>query len=285
MQIRKFAQSCFAELLLDSSFKFSKVLSEKLLSDAFRISSDDEKRTYFENGIPYEGKLVNLNYQELKQPVEVLNLHESITDLMNSKIQLGELKGSRLQLLLAFQIRFPKSIRKRLGTLLVPYLVKTPELKQEFADQVVEMYPTLLNMQALSDREEDLNLLQDISSQLFTCPQTVRKILDTDRIGFILGPITKLIEEHSSKFDATKGYKVYSEHLSRLPPGRGIKKAVSFAFHSLSHFFNPSISGSSMKNFLKPHSIRLLILLLRNFKGFHHWLENTVTMLKEISLI
>ncbi|RCK62923.1 E3 ubiquitin-protein ligase UBR1 [Candida viswanathii] len=268
LKISKFSQTYFAELLLDSSFEFSNVLPAKLLLAAFRVSSDDEKRTYFENGIPYEGKLVNLNYHELKQPVESLNLYESISDLMNSKIQLDDLKGSRLQLLLAFQIRFPKRIRKSLGSLLVPYLVKTPELKQEFADQVVELYPTLLSMYALTDREEDLNLLNDIASQLFTCPQTVRTILENGKVDNILGPLAKLVEEHSSKYDPSKGYGVYSESYPKSQQRRRLRKAISHSFKSLTHFFYPAVSGDSMVNFLKPNTIRLLILLLRNFQGF-----------------
>ncbi|EMG46140.1 UBR1 E3 ubiquitin-protein ligase UBR1 [Candida maltosa Xu316] len=263
------AQSYFADLLLSADFTFSKNMSPELLQGVFRMQTAlGERLRYFENGMPYNGKLINMNCSDLKSPSNALNLHEPFAMLLDIKKEMENLQGSRLQLLLAFQVRFPKFERNKLKSLLVPYLVKTPSVKKRFAEQVIELYPTMTIMSALTDREEDLCLLKEISSQLFTCPQTVRHILDSNQAGRIIGPLIKLIEDQSSEYNSEKGYKIYCEKALNVHGKRCIKKAIICTFHDLSHFFNPNIAGESVSKFLSPETFRLLVLLFRSFQGF-----------------
>lgn len=268
-QIRKAALSYFAELLLQPDYRFSKVISSSFLKETLESESvQDQLFAYYVNGLPYDGELVSFNYNQLRTAANPITLHEPLSSLLDQKRSVEKLKGSRLQYLLTFQIRFPKETRKKLGLLLVPPLVKTPALKREFADQFVELYPSLLTMMALTDREEDLNLMADITSQLFTCPQTVRFIIDNGKITNLVGPLAKLIEEHSSVRDINSGYRVYCDIGSNLQQKRAIRKAVLYGINNFYHFFNPAVSGENIAKFLQPDLFKLLVLLLRYFQGY-----------------
>lgn len=268
-QVRKAAQSYFAELLLEPHFRFSKVISSSVFQETLASkSTQDQFLAYFKNGLPYNGELISFNYHQLRATANQISLYEPISSLLDLTRSTERLKGSRLQYLLAFQIRFPKLTRQKLGTLLVPPLVTTSTLKREFANQFVELFPALLTIMGLTDREEDLNLMSDITSQLFTCPQTVRSILDKGGVKNLLGPLAKLIEEHSTTRDTNTGYRLYCEIGSDSQQKRAIKKAIVHGIYNLSYFSNHGLSGDSITKFLQPDHFSLLVLMLRYFQSY-----------------
>ncbi|CAI5759304.1 unnamed protein product [Candida verbasci] len=259
-QIRNAAQSYFAELMLEPDFQLSKVFPAEFISGI----ASNEKKTYFENGVPYEGQIVNLNYHSLQEPVDKLNLLRPVTTLFES-VKYDKLANSRLQYFLLFQIRLSKKIRKQLKLFFVSPFVTDLNTKNIFAKQFIEIYPNLLTIKALTDREEDLNLLRDITSQLFTCPLTIKNVLSNDQIGYIIAPIIDIIENFSSVW--VNDFKIYVEE-SHNHEQIAIRKAISIGIHNLVNFMSLNFTGGKVANFFKPQNFTFLVLLLKCFQGF-----------------
>lgn len=110
----------------------------------------------------------------------------------------NELSNSRLQYLLYFDVRFWKKFRKSIHNIITPVLLANLSYKPVFALQFVEIYPHLINNMANLDREWLLNILNDATIQLFTCPKTSLNIIKKGRLMKIIPPIIELFEKNRS---------------------------------------------------------------------------------------
>ncbi|ODV69164.1 hypothetical protein HYPBUDRAFT_156174 [Hyphopichia burtonii NRRL Y-1933] len=268
ISFRENCKEILAELLLQPGFEFSKLFPMEFL----RETKIDIKRACFTNGFLYDGQILDLGATSVKPGLDLTSLQGPTNKLLTNENKAGPIVHSRLQFLLCFDIRFTALIRKKLPKLLISLLVSDPEKKARFAHQFIAIYPNLMNIFALSDREEGLNLLNEITVQLFTCQKTVLNILSNNLVGNIIGPITQLIEEQSTKLDPSSGYPNFIELVHDLGSKRrniSKKVAISKGIRDITHLVNKSISGhNKLDVFLIRENLTMLILFLRNFQGF-----------------
>ncbi|KAG7662738.1 UBR1 [[Candida] subhashii] len=252
-------------------------LSELLLEPGYDLDNDSLplrfiessiRATCFENGIPYEGKIISTCLTSVRQDVDTLDfLSKDFRQLVEPNPRL-KIQNSRLQFLLLFQIRLTKTIRSKLSVLIIPPLVSDPTRKQIFSKQFIEIFPSLFAIMAITDREEDLNLLSDIISQLFTCPNSIQSILKEGYIGNFLGPLTQIITDYSTKWNYDTGYPNFHDIGVDTQQNRAIKKAIKIGIHNLSHFVNKELAGKEMSALMKRDGFVMYLLFLRNFQGY-----------------
>lgn len=119
------SQAILTQLLLDNDYRFAKVFPEEFLRGLTYGTMDE----CFKNGIPVEDKFVTqFNSNQVRTPISSLDLRERMIYLL-AKPDL-ELPFSRFQILLIFQIRLPKLVRKKLVSILLPLLVANIFLKE-----------------------------------------------------------------------------------------------------------------------------------------------------------
>lgn len=260
---RAMVRSTIAELLLETNHTFTKFLPSTLL-DSLSINVS---RRCFENSLLLNGRIVNYGFSELHDA--------SVQDLTKPASQVLQLPkedflNSRIQFLMLFSIRFKTSVRKILSQLIIPPVVSSQSLKAKFCQQYIQIYPQLVTATALSDREDHLNLLSDVSSQIMTCPTSVQWILESGSIGHVLGPMAQLIEEHASKWNYDSGYPNFFERVTddRIGKERSIYEAIYRALHDLTYVTDPNFSQDASKNLLKRDNFGLLILVLRTFQDY-----------------
>ncbi|EGW35416.1 uncharacterized protein SPAPADRAFT_131561 [Spathaspora passalidarum NRRL Y-27907] len=262
VEFRELCKHVFCELLLAPSHE----VSTSVDVEPFKSGSLSD-HDYFINGFQYQGKFKDAGLTRIN-PDFVDALEHPISAILDANDDPSTISHSRLQYLLAYQIRLRKSIRMKLGSLLVPCLVSEPDTKMEFSKQFIEMYPMLLNMMALTDREEHLNLLADISSQIFTCPNSVQYILREDLLRNIIGPLAALIERTSTVYNEKTGYHSFYDIGINSQKKRAIKLAIKYAIGHLTHFASSGLAAGEIKAFMNDDTFRLYILLLRNFQSY-----------------
>lgn len=183
-------------VFMEPGFQFSK----NIPVDFFHLTAPEAttKRHFFENGLLYNGELLNLALTTLKPGLPLFSIMSSVSSVLRPPYG-SHLAGSRIQYLLAFEIRLVAHVRKKFIKSLLPVFFVDPANKAAFCEQYMDVYPILLNVFALSDREEQISSFNDIPSQLFTCPKTNMYVVTSGKLCNILGPLSSLIEEHSSK--------------------------------------------------------------------------------------
>lgn len=264
---RERCRQILAEVLLEENFEFAKPFPMELLRDT-RL---DLKKACYESGFLYEGELVNYGSCSVNPNVSPAQLNLPAKRILTHRPQ--TFSRSRLQYLLNFDIRFPSVTRKRLGKFIVPTLVLDPETKAVFAKQVFQIYPNLLMTMAVSDREEDLNMLINISSQLFTCPKTMAYVTTENLVGNVIGPVAQLIEDYSSAKDPESGYNNFVEIIVDIRSKRekrSIKRAIIQGIHDIMQVTSGSANVVANKAdiFLSQDNLIMLLLFLRNFQGY-----------------
>lgn len=85
---------------------------------------------------------------------------------------------SRIQCIMYYDIRFWKQLRTNMHELTVGVLASDLEYKRRFCEQFVEMYGCLLLLKAKLDREWHLHMIEEATTQLFTCPMNVEMIVE-----------------------------------------------------------------------------------------------------------
>lgn len=260
---RDLVRSTLAELLLESDYTFIKYLPSTLL-DSLSINVS---RRCFENSLLLNGKIVNYGFSKLPN-VSVQQLAKPATQVL--ELPNEKFFNSRLQFLMLFSIRFKTSVRKLLSQLIIPPVVSSQGFKSIFCQQYIQIYPHLLTATALSDREDHLNLLSDVSSQIMTCPTSVQWILESGSIGHLLGPMAQLIEEHTSKWNYDTGYPNFYERVieDRIGKERSVYESIFRALHDLTYVSEPNFSQHALKEFFKKDNFGLLILVLRTFQDY-----------------
>lgn len=267
-QFRERCKEILAEQLLESDHMFSKYFPMQL----FANSDLNIEQKCFESGFLYHGEIPNLGSCSVNPNIDYNSLNKPTKDILTKKDFKSNIDHSKLQCLLLFEIRLTSLSRKKLSKLLLQCLVQDSSTKAEFARQFVDIYPNLLNILAISDREEDLNLLNDITTQLFTCPKTVLSILKDNQVGNILGPAAKLIEEHSTTINNESGYPNFIELVTDRRSKRAkssTKKAVIRAIRDVYYLLDKNnLSVNKLEVFLSQDILIMFILFLRNFQGF-----------------
>lgn len=258
---REESKTVLAELLLEPDFQFSKVLS----AEFFHSDQLDTKRECFKNGLLYNGELLNLALTKLKPGVSTSSLARSCNEIFRPSIE-EKLVNSRIQFLLAFEIRFVSMVRKTFANAILPRFFTDPAIKAEFCAQYIDVFPIIINILALSDREEQLASTAEVSAQLFTCPRTNKWIVSSGKLGNILGPLSTLIENHSSRVNAI-GYPNLVDIVVDVRSKReksSIQKTISDTIDS----FNRIISKNDEENILNVFLMHDNLVLLLNFQKY-----------------
>lgn len=252
------------KLLLKPNHQLSKVVPAEFIKGL----SIDDKRRCFENGLLYDGNFVNDGLCEVSPYDNISQLYKPAHLILKKSSKLDRLQRSRLQYLLAFEIRFSTKLRGNFGNFLVSHLIGDTNTKITFSDQFLELYPQLITTMCLSDREEELNCMSCISSQLFTCPATILHVLDSDKLRMIIGPLARLIEEHSARWNFDSGYPNLVDITEDKPSiFRSIVLAIQRGIDDIRHITDKTVN-SSLANFLTPNNIIFLLTLIRNFQGY-----------------
>ena len=94
-----------------------------------------------------------------------------------SKEKFKTYKGSRLQFLLIFDIRFCKTTRINLHSIYIPSLAKNCIYSRMLVAQFLDIYDTILTSFLMVDREPELSVMPLLSTQLFSSPSNSSLIL------------------------------------------------------------------------------------------------------------
>lgn len=273
LEFREASKQTLAELLLEPGFKFAQDFPTKticdLLSSSYKGNEEDTKKRLFENGLLVNSNFINYGKTSVKASLEMENYKSPTSGILEPDERLETQCNSRLQYLLDFEIRFNCVVRKKLPSLIIPPILADPKLKEIFCDQLVSLYPQLLTSMALSDREDHLNSLCEITTQLFTCPTSVLKILSDGKVGYILGPVTDIIEKHSTEWN------MYTLLPNFVEIGRGhpltykaIKRAIIRGIRDICYLVDKKLEINKLEYFLTHDNLVMLLLFLRNFQGY-----------------
>lgn len=259
------AKRLLAELFLEPDFLFSRVLPAEL----FKSSSLEVKQACFRNGLLYNGELLNMALTKLKPGVSTSSLMKPIRDLLRPDLE-PKMANSRLQYLLAFEIRLFSEVRRKLKTTVFPVLLSDPITKATFCEQYVDVYPILLTVMAHSDREEQLSSISDISVQLLTCPRTNMWIMKSGKLGNIFGPLCTLIEEHSSKMNDESGYPRIVEIVVDVRSRReksSIQKAITDCINDIGRIIGKNDSPDLLNLIAHHDNLVFFLLFQKYFQG------------------
>lgn len=261
---RENSRSLMAELLLEHNYSFAKSLPITLIEGL----SIDIQRRCFENGLLLgNGFFEEQGLVALQDDFELKDINRPVHQVLRPAYQ--HCSNSRLQFLLTFSIRLKSSVRKLLLQVILTPVLTDPKMKQVFCDQYVQIYPQLLTLLALADREEHLSLMADISSQLMTCPTSVQYIIDHDLLGRIIGPLSQILEEHTGKWNYDTGYPNFHEPMTvDHGKSRALYEAVSRGINDIGYLVEPSLASTSCSKFLTRNNLILFLFLLRNFQGY-----------------
>jgi E3 ubiquitin-protein ligase UBR1 len=261
---RELSRQHLLDLLFEPGFRFAKDVPAEFIGGSLLPNSVQKS---FENGLTYDGKLVNGGLTSVKPFFDENEMIKPTLDILVPNKKLDTIRESRIQFLLAFTIRFAKPVRQNLTKLLIPPILADPERKEEFAIQFMEVYPNLFTAAALVDREDELDVISEVSSQLFSCPTTVSGILSRNEIGYILGPLAHLIEVHSAKWDEGSDYPNFIDISDRkIELFRSIKKTIARGLHSIGVL--AEYAPSKVHHFLSHDNLVMLLLVIRNFQGY-----------------
>lgn len=258
---RETCKTVLANVLLEPGHKLSKTLP----TEFFAGLSVNIERKLFENALLDDGRFVNYGVCKVDPHVSASEYNGPVHTVLTTDRNL-QVHHSRIQYLLLFQVRMMTSARKKLGTLMAPLIADT-ESKAAFTQQMMEVYPVLLTTMALADREDHLNCLIELSTQLLSCPTSVHSIRARDEVGRILGPLARLIEEHSAQMNPATGYYNFVErpatHTRLLYIA--VKRAILRGMHDLLYV---SAQPEARAMFLLPENLPMLLLYLRAFQDY-----------------
>ena len=261
-----------AEILLEPKFRFSNQLSSKIICELIGCENqydmtEEQSSAIFESGLLLNGEFLNAGKLYADGGDKPLTYGSKALDFL--RVQEGyEPANSRLQYLLAFEVRLPSSTRKILPKLIIPQVISDPNTKAGFCDQLIPIYPQLLTTMAYSDREEDLNCLTEIATQLFTCPTSVLKIVREDLIGRILSPLVSLVERHP-QWVYYNIIPTFVESANGFPRYyRSLIAAVGCGIHVLGFIVEKNIDALKLENFFSQSNLKMLLLFLTNFQNF-----------------
>lgn len=220
---------------LQTSNLASSILARKLLEPGHKLNSSFTTSKLFTfldgRGLLNDGMIINESRIKLNTPDAV---PESLLERIGSSVRTDDTFShhlSPLQFFLLYHNRMNKILRALLTELLLSVLVKDPDTKVLFSEHFMQIYPNLLWAFSLSEREEELSVVLHIPPQLFTCPRTVRSIIERKELPLLLIPLAEVIEASECDwfdgeieyFRGTRSASFYSLlRCSRLALGQGL---------------------------------------------------------------
>lgn len=253
-------------LFLEPDFQFSKNIPVEF----FKLTVPDEitKRHFFENGLLYNGELLDLALTKLKPGISLFSIMSPVTSILRPSFE-SSLAKSRIQYMLAFEIRLVAHVRKKFIKSILPIFFVDPNNKAAFCHQYIDVYPIVLNVLALSDREEQIASSNEISTQLFTCPKTNMSVVTSGKLGNILGPLSTLIEEHSSKKNQS-GLPNLVDVVIDIRSKReksSIQRVISETINTFYLIISKNNCDELMNIFLQQDNLMLFLNFLKYFQG------------------
>lgn len=123
----------------------------------------------------------------------------------------------RIQYLIFFDVRLWRSLRNMLKDLYVSVLVSNPDYKFQLGHCFAQLYPQMVEVYILTDREPECSVLTTLSTQLFTTPTIATALCEHNYFSkfmagiynfftqFRVGPVSNVLVGDS--FDLTKSLK------------------------------------------------------------------------------
>lgn len=253
------------DILLQPGFKLSKTFPAEFTT----LFTNSDRKASFDSGLLFDNQILNFGKCDIDPHFTANNFHDSCDDILISNHLLDDLQYSRLQLLLFFQIRFSKSVRPYLADLTLIPLVSDPAKKIILTNQFAQIYPNLITVEALTDREEKLNMLSEFTSQLFTCPASIQHMITNDQFKNIIGPLISIIENHSAVKNENTPYAnfVQSDETKVRHEIERIKYTILKGIQVVSYFFEENFALDKMKILLNRNNFIMILLLFRIFQG------------------
>lgn len=280
------------KLLLEPNYHLSKTVPAEFLM----IITDGNIQKCFENGLLFDNKIVNLGLSDLNPHFKIDDMKQSSRSILIPNKILNDLQYSRLQLLLLFEIRLSKIVREMLPLITVMPIVSDLKLKAILTTQLANIYPSLITAEALTDREEKLNILSEFTSQLFTCPASIQSMIKNDQFRIIIGSLIALIEDNSSGWNNTiqqpnfvlndfRRSQEYQRVIAAInrgirdvsffsdinfgisPESQKIIEAIDRGIRDVSYFLDTNFASNELKSLISKDNLILILLLLRLFQG------------------
>lgn len=88
--------------------------------------------------------------------------------------------SARVQYLIFFDIRLWKSVRLTLRDLYITVLVSNQDYKLQLGHLYAEIYPQIVELYMLADREPECSIINNLSTQLFTTPTIASELVRYD---------------------------------------------------------------------------------------------------------
>lgn len=173
-------------------------------------------------------------------------------------------RQSRFQLLLFLEIRFWKSLRKTIHSILTPVMLSHLEYKSTFCEHSLEIYPHLVYQMAYLDREWRTHALGDLSVQFFTCPKTSLTLLTSKQFKNVIVPLIILLEKHAVVSNSSVLWKQPSNVFSR---GASLLDTMQKCINDIEHVIEKKSYQEAHLEFFDAENFMYLVCLLRLFDG------------------
>lgn len=173
---------------------------------------------------------------------------------------------SRVQRLLAFEMRFAAATRAKLDNLVILALMHDASYKNAFSAQFLDALPTLLFLMALADRQIEESCIYTVSVQVFMCPPTNNMVVHGTRLANVFAPILSLISAHLSILNAA-GFRNIAELAARPPAMPNTYKTVKLAVETVIRIFGKNDASDMLNSVLARDNLVLFALFQTLIQG------------------
>lgn len=153
-------------------------------------------------------------------------------------------KGTRLQYLIFFEMRFPKRMRKLLKKTIIPTITNSVESRYTFAEQVTTLLPTFEFNTAFYDREWQLSLLETFRLQVYHDPNLGTQLLENGLLENVIDSLIRIfscVSIKNNKFYAgnkTTDWKYYRSFKVLTQTFDGLHTILNFIHQGNDRIFN-----------------------------------------------
>lgn len=192
---------------------------------------------------------------------------DSLNEISNGLNRVKNLKdktyiNSRLQLILYFDNRYWKKLRKNVQNLIIPTLASSLKYKPIFCKQLVEIFNHIFRSITYMDREPQLTALRECIVQLFTCPTNASMIIDSEN-GYFIDIMWSIINVFTD-FCKFEDANLVWQRVQRLNP----TKSFSMAFKQGLYIVETLLSKADNANrIMQPAEFISIVTLCKIFNG------------------
>lgn len=185
-------QELSSVLFEPANFHLKKVpLFRELINTHFLLNEDLE--------IPLYKEVINPENTHSTNATSIENVTVELEDSLSPNNSLSFYKdASRLQYLVFFEMRYPKSMRKMIRKTIIPIITNTSEARSKFAKQVMSILTTCEYNVAKNDREWDLSILQTFRLQVYHDPNLGTELLKLGLLTSVIDSILAIFISSSS---------------------------------------------------------------------------------------